>query len=63
MKLWGGDDWLFVKNRENKKQNYKIVGFKLNGEVSGTLENADLTSTLNPIKQKDLELKQLYNLF
>jgi hypothetical protein len=63
MKLWGGDDWLFVKNRENKKQNYKIVGFKLEGEVSGTLENADLTPTLNPIKQRDLELKQLYNLF
>jgi hypothetical protein len=63
MKLWGGDDWLFVKNRENGKQNYKIVGFKLEGEVSGTLENADLTPTLNPIKQKDLEYKQLYNLF
>ena len=57
MKLWGGDDWLFVKNRENKKQNYKIVGFKLEGEVSGTLENADLTPTLNPIKQRDLEIK------
>lgn len=63
MKLWGGDDWLFVKNRQNLKQNYKIVGFKLEGEVSGTLENADLTPTLNPIKQRDLELKQLYNLF
>jgi hypothetical protein len=63
MKLWGGDDWLFVKNRENGKQNYKIVGFKLEGEVSGTLENADLTPTLNPIKQRDLEYKQLYNLF
>lgn len=63
MKLWGGDDWLFVKNREKGKQNYKIVGFKLEGEVSGTLENADLTPTLNPIKQKDLEYKQLYNLF
>jgi len=63
MKLWGGDDWLFVKNRNNGKQNYKILGFKLEGEVSGTLENADLTPTLNPIKQRDLELKQQYNLF
>lgn len=63
MKLWAGDDWLFVKNRMNGKQNYKIVGFKLEGEVSGTLENADLVTTLNPIKQKDLELKQYYNLF
>ena len=63
MKLWGGDDWLFVKNRNNGKQNYKILGFKLEGEVSGTLENAELTPTLNPIKQKDLELKQQYNLF
>ena len=63
MKLWGGDDWLFVKNRENGKQNYKIVGFKLEGEVSGTLENVDLIPTLNPIKQRDLELKQFYNLF
>jgi hypothetical protein len=63
MKLWGGDDWLFVKNRNNGKQNYKIVGFKLDGEVSGTLENADLIPTLNPIKQRDLELKQYYNLW
>jgi len=63
MKLWGGDDWLFVKNRNNGKQNYKIIGFKLEGEVSGTLENIELTPTLNPIKQKDLELKQQYNLF
>lgn len=63
MKLWGGDDWLFVKNREKRKQNYKIIGFKLEGEISGTLENADLTPTLNPIKQKDLEYKQLYNLY
>jgi len=63
MKLWGGDDWLFVKNRQNGKQNYKIVGFKLEGEVSGTLENVDLIPTLNPIKQRDLELKQFYNLF
>jgi hypothetical protein len=63
MKLWGGDDWLFVKNRNNGKQNYKIVGFKLEGELSGTLENADLISTLNPIKQRDLQLKEYYNLW
>jgi len=63
MKLWGGDDWLFVKNRNNGKQNYKIVGFKLEGEVSGTLENADLIPTLNPIKQRDLQLKEYYNLW
>lgn len=63
MKLWGGDDWLFVKNRNNGKQNYKIVGFKLEGEVSGTLENADLISALNPIKQRDLQLKEYYNLW
>jgi len=63
MKLWGGDDWLFVKNRNGGKQNYKITGFKLFGEVSGTLENADLTPTLNPIKQNDLKLKDYYNLF
>ena len=56
-------DYKFVKNRNNGKQNYKILGFKLEGEVSGTLENADLTPTLNPIKQRDLELKQQYNLF
>jgi hypothetical protein len=63
MKIWCGDDWLFVKNRNRRKQNYKITGFKIEGEVSGTLENADLTPTLNPIKQRDLELKSLYNLF
>jgi hypothetical protein len=52
-----------VKNRNGGKQNYKITGFKLNGEVSGTLENVDLTPTLNPIKQNDLKLKDYYNLF
>ena len=38
-------------------------GFKLEGEVSGTLENADLISALNPIKQRDLQLKEYYNLW
>jgi hypothetical protein len=53
----------YLVNWNGGKQNYKITGFKLNGEVSGTLENADLTPTLNPIKQNDLKLKDYYNLF
>lgn len=63
MKLWGGDDWLFVKNRNRRKQNYKIVGFKVDGEVSATLEHTALVKELNPIKQKDLMLKDYYNLY
>lgn len=63
MKLWGGDDWIFVKNRNSGKPNFKLEGMKLFGEISGTLENADLTPILNPIKENDLKLKNYYNLF
>jgi hypothetical protein len=63
MKLWGGDDWIFVKNRNSGKPNFKVEGLKLFGEISGTLENEDLTPVLNPIKERDLELKNYYNLF
>ena len=63
MKLWGGDDWIFVKNRNSGKPNFKLEGMKLYGEISGTLENADLTPILNPIKENDLKLKNYYNLF
>jgi hypothetical protein len=63
MKLWGGDDWIFVKNRDSGKQNFKLEGMQLFGEISGTLENADLTPILNPIKENDLKLKKYYNLF
>lgn len=59
MKIWGGDDWLFVKNRNRRKQNYKIVGFKIEGEIGVTSELTEL----GPIKENDLMLKNYYNLF
>ena len=59
MKIWGGDDWLFVKNRNRKKQNYKIVGFKIEGDIGVTSDAVEL----GPIKDNDLMLKDYYNLF
>ena len=60
MKIWGGDDWLVVKCRNRHKQNYKIAGFKIEGEVSKTV---DTLEGINPIKENDLRLKQQYNLW
>lgn len=59
MKIWGGDDWIFVKNRNRRKQNYKIVGFKIEGDIGATSEAVEL----GPIKENDLMLKNYYNLF
>ena len=59
MKIWGGDDWLFVKNRNRRKQNYKITGFKIEGEIGATSDQVEL----GPIKENDLMLKSYYNLF
>ena len=36
MKVWGQDDWLFVKARNRRKQNYKLVGYRIDGELSVT---------------------------
>ena len=59
MKIWGGDDWLFVKNRNRRRQNYKITGFNIEGEIGATSEQAEL----GPIKENDLRLKDYYNLW
>lgn len=59
MKIWGGDDWVFVKCRNRRKQNYKITGFKIEGEIGATSELVEL----GPIKENDLMLKSYYNLF
>jgi hypothetical protein len=60
MKIWCGDDWLFVKNRNRRKQNYKITGFKIEGEISAT---TDTLSNIDEIKERDLVLKDYYKLF
>ena len=59
MKIWSGDDWLFVKNRNRRKQNYKITGFNVEGEIGATSEQIEL----GPIKENDLQLKDYYNLW
>ena len=59
MKIWGGDDWVFVKCRNIRKQNYKITGFKIDGDIGVTSDSVEL----GPIKENDLRLKQQYNLF
>jgi hypothetical protein len=63
MKIWGQDDWLFVKNRNYGKQNYKLVNFKVNGSVSLTIDSLSNDDEINQIKQNDLLLKQKYKLF
>jgi hypothetical protein len=63
MKIWGQDDWLFVKNRNYGKQNYKLVNFKVNGSVSLTVDSLSNDDEINQIKQNDLLLKEKYKLF
>jgi hypothetical protein len=58
MKIWGGDDWLFVNCLNKIKNNYKLVGFKIEGEMSVTCNQSEF----NPIKQNDLQLKEKYKL-
>ena len=58
MKIWGGDDWLFVNCLNKIKNNYKLVGFKIEGEMSVTCNQSEF----NPIKENDLKLKEKYNL-
>ena len=63
MKLWGQDDWLFVKARNRRKQNYKLVGCRINGELSVTNDILDTDPKIREIRENDLILKQQYNLF
>lgn len=63
MMIWGQDDWLFVKNRDLSKQNYKLINFPIFGSVSLTHEVLKNDGEINRIKQNDLILKQKYNLF
>ena len=60
MLIWGGDDWLFVDNRNKGKQNYKLIGLKVEGYLSKTV---DSDTAFNPITQNDLIIKQKYNLW
>lgn len=63
MMIWGQDDWLFAKNRELGKPNIMISGLKLEGSVSLTINSLKNNSEIDTIKQNDLRLKKLYNLF
>lgn len=63
MKLWGQDDWLFVKARNRRKQNYKLVGYTIYGELSVTNNILDADPKIREIRENDLRLKQQYNLF
>ena len=58
MKIWCGDDWLFVKCGNKNKLNYILKGFKIEGEMSLTSDQIGLDS----IKQNDLALKEKYKL-
>ena len=49
MKVWCGDDYLFKMNKDNDKQNYKIVGGKLKHLVSLTSDRPEF----DPIKYND----------
>jgi hypothetical protein len=63
MKLWGQDDWLFVKARNRRKQNFKLVGYTIYGELSVTNNILDADPEIHKIRENDLRLKQQYNLF
>lgn len=63
MMIWGQDDWLFVKNRNYGKQNYKLINFPIYGEVSLTIESLSNNIEISQIKKNDLLLKEKYNLF
>ena len=63
MKLWSGDDWLFVKARNRRKQNYILVDYTINGEISATTNSLDDDSNIEQIKEVDLMLKHYYRLF
>lgn len=63
MKVWGQDDWLFIKNREIGKQNYALTNFKIEGSVSLTNNILDTDLEIQKIRENDLKLKQQYNLF
>lgn len=63
MKLWGQDDWLFVKARNRRKQNYKLVGYYIYGELSVTNNILDADPMILEIRENDLRLKEQYNLF
>ena len=63
MKIWGQDDWLFVKARNNKKQNYKLVGYTIYGELSLTSNSLSIDPEIQLIKENDLRLKNYYNLW
>jgi len=62
MKVWGQDDWLFVKARNRRKQNYKLVGYTIYGELSVTNNILDVDPEIHLIRENDLRLKQQYNL-
>jgi len=63
MKVWGQDDWLFVKARNRRKQNYKLVGYTIYGELSVTNNILDADPKIQEIRENDLRLKDHYNLF
>lgn len=63
MKLWGQDDWLFVKARNRRKQNYKLVGYTIYGELSVTNNILDADPNIQQIRENDLRLKYYYDLF
>ena len=37
MKIWGNDKWLFSANRAIGKSNYRLYNFKVNGQISKTV--------------------------
>lgn len=63
MKIYCGDDWLFVKNRNLGKQNLMISNFKVNGYISTTTTELSKNEEIEAILKRDLELKEIYRLF
>jgi hypothetical protein len=61
MKIWGGDDYLFVHNRAKWGANHTLVGVPLEGHISLTADEKN--AELHRIMEEDLNIKHSLNLF
>lgn len=52
MKIWGGDEWLFLHLQKRGIQNYRLINLKVSGSISTTIQQL-----YKDEKMKDLMIK------
>lgn len=62
MKIWGGDDWLLTKNREQGRVNLAFSGIKALGEVSLTTRKLERETYIRGIIENDIRLIKKYKI-